>query len=142
VGFSTVTYDVIFRIHGMRNDGTAGSDMLSELVNDSYWYPIGGAVVRVRNKVSQFAIASTSGWQHLTDVVPVSFDEWHHVSASFDQQTNTMTLQLDCNAPVRMTYSGTFVPSYVPRLRIGACIVDPPSRFVNGEIDAILIRGW
>jgi hypothetical protein len=142
VGYSTVAYDVLFRIHGMSNDGTAGGDMLSELVNDSYWYPIGGAVVRVRNRVCQFAVASTSGWQHLTDVVPVTIDEWHHVAAAFDQTTKTMTLQLDCNAPVRMTYSGTFLTSFVSRLRIGACIVDPPSRFVNGEIDAIRIRGW
>jgi hypothetical protein len=142
IGYSRVRYDVLFKINSMRNDGTAGSDMLSELINDSHWYPIGGAVVRVRNNVCQFAIASTSGWQHLTDVVPVSLGEWHHVSASFDTTTSTMTLQLDCNAPVSMTYSGTFVPSYVSYIRIASCVVDPPSRFVNGAIDDIIIRGW
>jgi hypothetical protein len=142
VGYTKVTYDVLFKINSMRDDGTASGDMLSELVNDSHWYPIGGAVVRVRNSVCQFAIASTSGWQHLTDVVPVSFGEWHHVAASFDQTTKTMTLQLDCNAPVGMTYGGTFVPSYVSYIRIGSCVVDPPSRFVNGAIDAIIIKGW
>lgn len=142
IGYSIVTYDVIFKINSQRDDGTASGDMISELVNDSYWYPIGGAVVRVRNGVCQFAIASTTGWQHLTDVVPVSPQQWHHVAASFDTVMNAMTLQLDDHPPVRMTYSGTFVPSHVSTMRIGACVVDPPSRFVNGAIDEILIRGW
>jgi hypothetical protein len=141
-GYSIVTYDVLFKINSQRDDGTASGDMLSELVNDSYWYPIGGAVVRVRNGVCQFAIASTTGWQLLTDVVPVSLGQWHHVAASFDTMMNAMTLQLDDHPPVRMTYSGAFVPSHVSTMRIGACVVDPPSRFVNGAIDEILIRGW
>lgn len=142
IGYSIVTYDVLFKINSQRDDGTASGDMISELVNDSHWYPIGGAVVRVRNGVCQFAIASTTGWQHLTDVVPVSPQQWHHVAASFDTVMNAMTLQLDDHPPVRMTYSGTFVPSHVSTIRIGACVVDPPSRFVNGAIDEILIRGW
>ncbi len=142
IGYSIVTYDVLFKINSQRDDGTASGDAISELVNDSYWYPIGGAVVRVRNGVCQFAIASTNGWQHLTDVVPVSLNQWHHVAASFDTTMNAMTLQLDDHPPVRMTYSGTFVPSHVTTIRIGACVVDPPSRFVNGAIDEILIRGW
>lgn len=142
LGYSIVTYDVVFKINGQRDDGTASGDKISELVNDSYWYPIGGAVVRVRNGVCQFAIASTTGWQHLTDVVPVSPQQWHRVSASFDTVMNAMTLQLDDHPPVRMSYSGTFVPSHVSTLRMGACVVDPPSRFVDGAIDEILIRGW
>jgi len=142
IGYSIVAYDVLFKINGLRDDGTASGDAISELVNDSHWYPIGGAVVRVRNGTCQFAIASTTGWQLLTDVVPVSLQEWHRVAASFDTTMNAMTLQLDDHPPVRMTYSGTFVPSYVSNIRIGACVVDPPSRFVNGAIDEILIRGW
>jgi hypothetical protein len=142
IGYSKVTYDVLFKINSLRDDGTAGGDMVAELINDSHWYPIGGTVVRVRNRVLQLAIATTTGWQYVTDVVPVSFGEWHHVFASFDTRTSTMSVQLDCHVPVSTTYSGTFVPSYVDYTRIGSCVVDPPSRFLDGAIDAILVRGW
>jgi hypothetical protein len=141
-GYKKVTIDVMFKIYSMRDDGTASGDMISELVNDHYWYPIGGVTLRVRNTVCQFAIGSTSGWQHLTDVTPVSFGEWHHASASFDVTTKTMTLQLDCSAPVSMIYSGEFVTTQASYLRIGSCVVNPPSRFVNGAIDAVIIKGW
>jgi hypothetical protein len=64
------------------------------------------------------------------------------VAASFDDVNKVMTIQLDCNPAKSVPYTGAFIPSSLGFIRIASCSVNPPSRFVNGAIDAVIIKGW
>jgi hypothetical protein len=138
--YSDIKIEIDFKFVSQYNDGTASGDVLSELINDSYWYPTRGFVLRIRNSKPQFAIGTSGSWIYDTDTTTIKPNVWYHIVAIIDKQSKSISIQTNSGKVFTQSFAGTtYNTSDIGYLRIGACSVDPASRFFNGTIDNISI---